>query len=147
MASVTQGAFNIDLSDKTKVTIDEGSSSTNNVAITLKNNGATAKIRVACQFQVRDHAGRVDDGERCAAESGLLATGKKAQDLTQVSTPGQSADWLSWETPSKGFPLNAGDQLSISISHFESNTVPGDAPLTVIVRTLDAVIAVGSSGS
>jgi hypothetical protein len=136
MASVTQGAFNINASGK--VTIDEGYGSTNNVAITIKNNGATAKIRVTVSFKCGTMPDALMMAKDAALKLAFQATGKKAQDLTQVSTPGPSADWLSWETPSKGFFLDAGAQLSISISGFESNTAPGDAPLTVFVRTLNA---------
>lgn len=128
MASITQGAFKIDIGGS--VTIDKGQGSQNEIDITVTNTGsAPAQVRVTMEVI----CGQFSNALLAESTQKVIATyGSPAVKLT----PRESPQRVSWTTSSSGKTINGGGgQLSLRLSGFESNTPPGEAEINVVVQT------------
>lgn len=128
--SINQGQFIIDAVGT--VTIGEGHTSGNQISITVKNNGPSQpKVRITIGIK----CGNTQEALLNATTVSVTATyavGAKSPVNLSATT---STDSRTWQTPSRGDAVDAGQTVTIKLSTFESNTPPGKAILDVQVQT------------
>ncbi|CAB1078652.1 hypothetical protein D1AOALGA4SA_6388 [Olavius algarvensis Delta 1 endosymbiont] len=120
----------------TKVTIGEGYSTENKLAIGITNMGATASVRVTVTARYGT------TGDALLADKNALVTATCAQgedkkpidDAPSKRTDGD--DKLVWQTMEFGIPVSTNGILWILLKGFESNTPAGDALVDVVVDVL-----------
>ena len=141
---ITQGSFTIDATGT--VTIGEGHSTGNQVAITIKNTGsAQSKVRVTIGVK----CGNTPEGLLHASSARVVATYDAPVDPkgNLSATTSQPPDSRSWQTSSKGNVLNTDQMVTIKLAGFESNTPPGDAPLDIQVYVYNGSDWVRAAGT
>ena len=128
--SITQGKFIIDATGT--VTIGEGHSSGNQISITVKNNGA-AQLRTRVTIGVK--CGNTTEALLNANTATIIATyAVAAKPHVNLSAIASASDSRTWQTSSKGDPVDPGQTVTIKFSTFESNTLPGKALIDVHVQ-------------
>ena len=130
MPPINQGTFTIDSTGST-LTIGEGHSSLNQIPIIVTNKGASQpKVRVTVTVK----CGTTPEALLDATTARVVASASYGSTTDNLSAVSSAADSRSWQTSSRGVPLDADKQLTIKLSGFESNTPPGDALVDVVVQ-------------